>query len=132
MKKYKEPLQEESKELKYVFEQLIKRNYTVLPETISEGIVLKIHLEGNLETDGYEKGYLVLTPNSGILEHTHTNDIEKYINLSGIMSIKNKQEKENICEIGKTHNIDKTQELTIIKTIKISKKTKIKTKTLFN
>lgn len=114
-------LEDENQNLQYVFEQIINKNYTILPETIAQGIVLKIHYEGNLENDGYEKGFLVLTPNSEIKEHTHINDIEKYTNLTGKLSVKNKLTNENICLINEKHNIDKVQELTIIKTLKLSK-----------
>ena len=117
-------LSDEEREIQYVFEQIINKNYTILPETIAIGTVLKITLEGDLDKNGYEKGYLVLTPNSGILEHQHINDIEKYTKLTGTMSVKNKTTSENICLIGEKHNIDKVKELTIIKTLKINKKIK--------
>ena len=117
---------DEEKEIQYVLEQMAKDNYTVLPDTIAIGTVLKITEEGSLEEDGYEKGYLVLTPSSGILEHKHTDDIETYTCLTGRLSIKNKIEKENTCFIGKKHSIDIVKELTIIKTLKIKKKTKEK------
>jgi len=93
-----------------------------LPDTIASGIVLKIHCEGNLEVDGYENGFLVLTPGSEIKEHTHINDIEKYIVLTGKLSVRNEEMNENLCFIGERHNIDKVYELTVIKTLKISKK----------
>lgn len=48
---------DEEKEIQYVLEQMAKDNYTVLPDTIAIGTVLKITFEGSLEEDGYEKGY---------------------------------------------------------------------------
>lgn len=117
-------LSDEEREIQYVFEQIINKNYTILPDTIAIGTVLKITFEGSLEEDGYEKGYLVLTPNSGILEHKHTDNIETYTCLTGRLSVKNKPTKENTCLIGKKHNIDIVKELTIIKTLKINKKIK--------
>ena len=109
-------------DLEFVFKQLQDRNYIVLPDTTASGIVLKIHCEGNLEVDEYENGFLVLTPGSEIKEHTHINDIEKYIVLTGKLSVRNEEMNENLCFIGERHNIDKVYELTVIKTLKISKK----------
>ena len=114
----------EEQEIQYVLNQITNKNYTILPDTIAIGTVLKIHIEGNLEKEGYEKGYLLLTPNSGIIKHKHINDIEIYKCLKGNLSIKNKTTNEDICLIGEEHNIDRVKELTIIKTLKIQKKIK--------
>lgn len=114
--------EDKNQNLEYVFKQIQARNYTVLPDTIATGIVLKIHYEGYLEEEGYEKGFLVLTPNSEIKEHTHINDIEKYTILTGNLSVNNEKTNENICLIGEKHNINRVNELTVIKTLKIDKK----------
>lgn len=114
--------EDKNQNLEYVFKQIQARNYTVLPDTIATGIVLKIHYEGYLEEEGYEKGFLVLTPNSKIKEHTHINDIEKYTILTGNLSVNNEKTNENICLIGEKHNINRVNELTVIKTLKIDKK----------
>ena len=114
--------EDKNQNLEYVFKQIQARNYTVLPDTIATGIVLKIHYEGYLEEEGYEKGFLVLTPNSEIKEHTHINDIEKYTILTGNLSVNNEKTNDNICLIGEKHNINRVNELTVIKTLKIDKK----------
>lgn len=114
--------EDKNQNLEYVFKQIQARNYTVLPDTIATGIVLKIHYEGYLEEEGYEKGFLVLTPNSEIKEHTHINDMEKYTILTGNLSVNNEKTNENICLIGEKHNINRVNELTVIKTLKIDKK----------
>lgn len=92
-----------------------------LPDTIANGIVYKLGYDGNLAEDGYEKGFLILTKGSGIKKHRHLNDIEKYVLLSGILSVDGKQSSSNICLLGNEHNIDTVTETTIIKTLKISK-----------
>lgn len=112
----------ENDDLTFVFTQLQNNNYIVLPSSIANGKVLKIMYDGNLETDGYERGYLILPYGSGIKEHIHQNDIEQYMVLLGSFSINGEYKLINECFIGGKHSIDPVCDLTIIKTTKISKK----------
>ncbi len=123
-----ERLNDDNQTLQYALKQILKRNFTVLPDTIANGKVLKIHYEGDLNSEeGYEKGFLVLTPNSGIKTHKHTNDIEMYTLLLGTLSVDGIKCDNNICLIDEEHGIDCVDEITIIKTLKLSEK-KIKSK----
>jgi len=108
-------------DISYVLEQIENGNYTILPNSISNGKVLKIIYDGNIDNDGYERGYLVLPYGSSINEHTHTNSIEQYMIISGGLAINGENMLINECFIGDTHSIDPVLDLTIIRTIKISK-----------
>jgi len=108
-------------EIKFVNEQIQNQNYVVLPDTIAIGSVYKISAFGNLNDDGYEVGYLYLPAGSGIKEHVHVNDIERYKLLSGILRIKDSNADVNICLLDNSHCIDKVTEPTIIQTCKINK-----------
>ena len=108
--------------LKYVSSKIQEKDYIVLPDEISNGSVLKINYKGDLEADGFEIGFLVMQKGSEIKEHEHTDNIEKYKCLIGTLSVNGEKTNKNICCIGKTHKIDEVPELTVIKTIKISKK----------
>jgi hypothetical protein len=108
--------------LQYILQQLKINNYTILPETISTGIVYKIDYPGNLDIQGYERGFLIMTKGSSIKQHEHTENVERYKVIMGKLIIKGKEHKENICLIGESHSIDKVKELTIIETYKMDKK----------
>lgn len=116
-----ETLDDENQTAEYVLKKILKREFSILPDTIAQGKVLKIHYNGDLSEEGYEQGFLVLTPNSGIKKHKHINDIEKYTLLTGILSIDGAICDENVCLIDEEHCIDEVQTITIIKTLKVSK-----------
>lgn len=92
--------------------------YDLVSDTISINKVYKFVIELN---DKYEKGYLYLPINSGIKEHTHTIDIERYRLIEGILSVNNEETKQNICLINEKHNIDLVNQETIIEYTKIKK-----------
>ena len=94
---------------------------SVLPDTIAEGRVYKIHAYGALETDGFEVGFLYLTKDSGIKEHIHTDNIEMYRLLKGDLVVNGTSMNNNICLLNESHLIDKVSIDTIICTCKISK-----------
>ena len=108
--------------LQYIQKQLKENNYTILPETISTGIVYKIDYPENLKTPGYERGFLIMTKGSSIKQHKHTENVERYKVIMGKLIIKGKEQQENICLLGESHSIDKVKELTIIETYKMDKK----------
>ena len=107
--------------IKFILDELKNNNYIILSNTISEGLVYKIHYKGDLNTTGYERGFLVLTKGSSIKEHIHTKEVEKYKLLLGKLSINGKEQKENICLLNESHMIDKVDEVTIIETFKMAK-----------
>ena len=116
-----ETLDDEKQTIEFVVNAILNGEYTALPDTIAQGKVLKIHYNGDLSEEGYERGFLLLTPNSGIKKHKHINDIEKYTLLTGTLSIDGAICDENVCLIDEEHCIDKVQTITIIKTLKVSK-----------
>lgn len=109
-------------EIKTIKEKIKKGECDVLGERVAVGTVYKISEFGNLDADGFEVGYLYLTKGSAIKDHEHTNDIEEYRLLEGILKIGKEEMEVNICKIGGHHSIDIVEEDTIIRTIKISKK----------
>lgn len=108
--------------LQYILNQLKEKNFTTLPESISTGIVYKISYKGNLNSTGYESGFLIMTEGSSIKEHKHEENVERYRPLMGKLIINGIEQKENICLIGQRHSIDEVKELTIIETYKMDKK----------
>ncbi len=116
-----ETLDDEKQTIEFVVNAILTGKYTVLPDTISNGKVLKIHYNGDLSEEGYEQGFLVLTPNSCIKKHKHTNDIEMYTLLHGTLSVDGNISDKNICLIDEEHCIDEVTTITIIKTLKVSK-----------
>lgn len=109
------------KEMIFVTEQIENNHFSILPNTIANGKVYKIPAFGNLNTDGYEVGYLYLPTGSGIKEHQHINDIERYKLLNGELKINNSVMDTNICLLNNSHCINKVSKPTIIQTCKISK-----------
>lgn len=108
-------------------EEMIKRKiaskeYTLVSEKLAIGKVYKIHKFGSLEDDGFEIGYLYLPAGTGIKEHQHTEDIERYKLISGILRVFGFPSTTNICLLNHVHCIDKVPVDTIIETCKISKK----------
>ena len=112
----------ENQTIEFVVNAILNGEYTILPDIIAHGKVLKIHFNGDLIEEGYEQGFLVLTPNSGIKKHKHINDIEMYTLLHGTLSIDGIICNKNICLIDEKHGIDTVTELTIIKTLKVNKR----------
>ena len=118
-----EKLEDENQNIQYAINKIFAGEYQILPDSIAYGKVLKIHYKGDLNSqEGFELGFLILTPNSGIKKHKHINDIEKYQVIYGTLSIEGINSLENVCLIEEEHCIDKVTQLTIIKTIKINKK----------
>ena len=109
-------------EIDFVREQIVRGNYTMLNNSVSIGNVYKVIYEGDLKSCGYEKAYLYLPTGTGIKEHIHTEDIEKYTLIYGIMSFNNECNITNECLIGCSHGVDIVDEDTIIKTLKINKR----------
>ena len=110
------------KKLQFILEQIKLKNYTLLPGTISTGIVYKIHCDGDLDCLGFEKGFLVMTNGSSIKEHKHVENVERYKVLVGNLKINGIEQNENICLLGESHSIDVVDKLTIIETFKVDKK----------
>lgn len=105
----------------YIKDKISNGDYTLLPDTLAIGKVYKIHKLGDLNKEGYEVGYLYLPKSSGIKEHKHTNDIERYKLISGVLRVFNFPSTNNICPLNHVHCIDPVPEDTIIETCKISK-----------
>ena len=97
----------------YDFERLYN-NISKLNSEISSGDVYKIHEDGNIKIDGYEKGYLFLTEYSLVLLHKHYNEKEYYKVICGDEDAV----KKSCCNIGESHNIDKVSTPTIVRTYK--------------
>lgn len=78
--------------LNYGLEDLIM-NISIVPNSLSIGLVYKIALEGSLEQDGYEKAILFIPTGSGIKRHIHNNEIEIYKPIQGTLVIDGKKRK---------------------------------------
>ena len=118
-----ETLDDEKQTIEFVVNAILNGEYTTLPDTIANGKVLKILYNGDLKSEeGYEQGFLVLTPNSSIKKHKHINDVEMYTLLYGILSVDGNICDKNICLIDEEHCIDEVTTITIIKTLKVSKR----------
>lgn len=102
-------------------EKINNNEYSLVPDKIAIGEVIKIHIKGDLNIDGYETGYLYLRPNTGIKEHEHINDIERYKLIIGTLKVQGINTNLNICNINKKHNIDIVDIETIIEYTKINK-----------
>lgn len=105
----------------YDFERLYNK-IVRLNDDISSGNVYKILEEGNLEEDGFEKGYLFLTLGSSILLHYHRSEKEYYKHIYG--------DKEAIkgcfCNIDQSHEITSVNDDTIVRTYKYIPKSMVK------
>ena len=82
-------------------EKINNNEYSLVPDKIAIGEVIKIHIKGDLNIDGYETGYLYLRPNTGIKEHEHINDIERYKLITGTLKVQGINTNLNICNIVK-------------------------------
>lgn len=107
-------------ELEYILEQISKGNFTMLPDTIAINNVYKIKGFGNLDSDGYKIAYLVIPKGSGIVLHEHISYIERYKLLLGDLNVNNEFVPYNICLLGGMHNINPTNQLTVIQTCKLT------------
>ena len=105
--------------LNFVKEQLGNSHFILLPNTIAINNVYKINYCGDLNIDGFELGFLYLPVDSGILKHTHINDIEQYKLIHGILSVNGIKQNINYCLINESHNIDIVKTPTIIETYKV-------------
>lgn len=119
-KKVLDLYEDENQNLDNALDEIINRNYTILPTNICVGSVYKVDYEGDLKQEGYEKAYLYLPKGTGIKLHKHIKDIERYEVLMGRLSVNGREVDVNDCLIGESHNIDICSEDTIIRTLKIS------------
>lgn len=104
----------------YVKSKINSGEYTLLPEDIAIGPVYKIIYNGNLESDGFEVGFLYLPSGSLIKEHEHQKDAERYRLIYGELKVKGRCVTENICHQGtSSHNIDKCSCDTLVETCKV-------------
>lgn len=114
--------EEKIEKLEYISMEMENGNYTILNDSISKGTVFKIPFRGDLEEDNFEIGYLYIPKGSAIKKHVHTNDIEMYRLIDGILSVDGIKQCNNMCFIGESHNIDKVECDTFIETFKVNKK----------
>lgn len=108
-------------EITYVNTCLNNGIYQLLPNTIARGEVYKIPFMGDIDTYGYEVGYLYLPKGSSIKLHYHIDNIERYLLICGTLSVNGNNVDHNICTLNKGHNIDEVLEDTIIQYCKIDK-----------
>lgn len=106
--------------IEYVMNALASGNYEVLPSAITNGIVYKIKYNGNLASEGIERGFLYLPKGSSVKEHGHVKDLEYYKLVSGFMSVKGMPTEANICGFGYSHGIDEVPVDTIVETCKMN------------
>lgn len=106
----------------FIRSKIAVEDYKILSKNMSIGNVYKIENYGKLNVDGYECGFLYLPKGSSVIPHTHTDDIEQYMLVSGKLSINGIEQQENICMLGETHSIDTVPVDTIIATCKVDKK----------
>ncbi len=92
----------------------ILKNYTKLSNKEANGNVYKIHLEGDLITDGYEKSLLLLKKGSMLKKEKYSDSILLYKKLKGIMTIYGKVLEDKNFDINESHLIDKTIEDTVV------------------
>lgn len=96
----------------------LSKHISVLDSTKAQGIVYKIHVEGNLEQDGYESAFLYLPKGSSIKNHEHTKDFERYILVFGDLKVNGNRMAENECHINESHCIDTVLTDTLVCTYK--------------
>lgn len=101
------------KELPYYPFQILK-NISMLPDTIADGDVYKIHLEGDLNLEGYEKSLLYLIRGSMIKKHTHITESEWYVRLKGVMVVDGIVSDVHHCDITDSHSINSVVEDTVV------------------
>lgn len=107
-------------EIKYVYSKLREGNYEILSNDIAIGKVYKITSYGDLEKDGFELGYLYLKKGSGIREHYHEDNIERYQLLYGTLTVSGEACTQNICLLHQKHSIQPVCTDTIVQTFKIN------------
>lgn len=100
------------RELPYYPIQILK-NISMLPESIAEGDIYKIYLQGKLEEDGYEKSLLYLVRGSILKDYNRT-DKESYIKLKGVMTVDDEVSFSTICKDTKSHVIGSPAEDTVV------------------
>ncbi len=116
----KKELTKEEK-IRYVYNQIIKGNFSYLPSSLAENNVIKVPYVGDIDKMGFEVNYLYIPKDAKIKKHKHIYDIEKYTLLQGNLVVNEEDVKENYCLIDEEHDIDYTDEITIVETYKISK-----------
>ncbi len=92
----------------------ILKNCTRLSSKEASGNVYKIHIDGDIITDGYEKSLLLLKKGSMIKKEKYSDSILLYKKLKGIMTIYGKVIECKNFEINESHFIDKTIEDTVV------------------
>ena len=107
--------------LDYVKYRMENFRYSVLPSNVSTGNVCKVPSHGSLTRDGWSREFLYMMPNSSIIDHIHTDEIEIYNCLDGAMTINNDLYDIDIVGINESHSIDEVKTLSIIETYKIAK-----------
>ena len=97
-------------------------NYQCLPKRIMNGqTIYKIHIEGDLKKDGYEKCLLYIPAHSSINLHTHDDFVEEYSVIEGKLSVNGIECNTNRCLFGESHNVDASQHRILLRTLKISR-----------
>lgn len=100
---------------------ILEGNYRKVSESLSINDVFIINVHGNLQSIGYEYGYLYLPVGSGIKKHKHINDAEEYFLIQGKLSVLGKDEIINRCMIDEEHSIDVVSEDTLVRFTKVCK-----------
>ena len=101
----------------YVDRKIKDGMFSILPNDIADGEILKIKGFGTITINGYEHGFLYLKAGSRIKEHQHTKDIELYNIIKDGRIISSK-----VCLLNDFHGTDIVDEDTIIETFKLDKK----------
>lgn len=106
--------------LSYVRGKIESGEYILLSDSMAIGPVYKIPCYGELDKDGFEIAFLYVPSGSGIRQHFHEKDAERYKLISGELKIDGKLVDENICHSQTLpHNIDVCSCDTIIETCKV-------------
>ena len=103
-------------ELPYSPIQILK-NTSRISDSIADGKVYKINIEGDIISDGYEKFLLLLLKGSMIKKHRSLYD-KNYKRLKGVMSFSGDVSDNNSIKAGDCYQIDRTVEDTVILTYK--------------
>lgn len=98
----------------YDFNKLYRCITKINNTNIANGNVYRIYEKGDLQEEGYEKGYLFLTEGSSILEHIHTKEKEHYRYILGDINCISKK----YCNIDESHRITSVNTDTIVRTYK--------------
>lgn len=103
----------------YVKNRIENDKFTILPNELTKGNVIKIKGFGSLNIEGYEHGFLYLPKGSSVKFHEHINEIEMYKLNSGDKNALNSN--CEICLLDTSHGINTVECDTIIETFKLNK-----------